>query len=403
MAYSVTLEKGKNNMIGISIGGGAPFCPVVYIVQLFHRTPAYEDGSLCPGDQLVSINGTSLVEYTRKQTADLIQSSQGTVHITFNRIHPPKEKSLDISMKKLKHKIVEKMKESTADTLGITRAVLVNDKLLKKLDHLEHTSKVCAGIAFNARDVIIQVKGLARGHHNMSSVFNNIGVYEPHTDASVAFANFGAAHKSMAEEGDKLVSRVGPMLKDLRTFLTKAVPDTKLTIKKYQSAKFEFLSYCLKVKEMDDEEYECNHIGQPLPRVMTGNYEYRVLLRCRHATKRKFMKLRSDVLVKLQLLDNKRVQDLAFQLERLIGGMYVYCRQSYNVLKPACVFPIEVQLQLEEKQGPIGMEEGERGTATLTEVKKKDDDDVPLLDLPAEEAKKEEGEKKEEVVDLISI
>ena len=29
-------------------------------------------------------------------------------------------------------------------------------------------------------------------------------------------------------------------------------------------------------------------------------------MRCRHAAKAKFMKLRSDVLVKLQLLDNKR-------------------------------------------------------------------------------------------------
>ncbi len=45
---------------------------------------------------------------------------------------------------------------------------------------------------------------------------------------------------------------------------------------------------------------------QPLPRVITGNLEYRILLRCRHASKAKFMKLRSDVLVKLQLLDNKR-------------------------------------------------------------------------------------------------
>ena len=33
-------------------------------------------------------------------------------------------------MKKLKHKMVEKMKDSTADTLGITRAVLVNGKSL---------------------------------------------------------------------------------------------------------------------------------------------------------------------------------------------------------------------------------------------------------------------------------
>ena len=31
------------------------------------------------------------------------------------------------------------------------------------------------------------------------------------------------------------------MLRDLYTFLDKAVPDTKLTLKKYSDAKFEFL------------------------------------------------------------------------------------------------------------------------------------------------------------------
>ena len=46
--------------------------------------------------------------------------------------------------------------------------------------------------------------------------------------------------------------------------------------------------------------------AQPLSRVMSGNYEYRMFLRCRHAAKLRFVKLRSDVLVKLQLLDNKR-------------------------------------------------------------------------------------------------
>ena len=45
---------------------------------------------------------------------------------------------------------------------------------------------------------------------------------------------------------------------------------------------------------------------QPLNRVLTGNYEYRMFLRCRHAAKMRFVRLRSDVLVKLQLLDNKR-------------------------------------------------------------------------------------------------
>lgn len=37
------------------------------------------------------------------------------------------------AMKKLKHRLVEKMKESTADTLGITRAVLVNGKIRRGL------------------------------------------------------------------------------------------------------------------------------------------------------------------------------------------------------------------------------------------------------------------------------
>ncbi|QQP52725.1 PRKCA-binding protein, partial [Caligus rogercresseyi] len=65
------------------------------------------------------------------------------------------------------------------------------------------------------------------------------------------------------------------ILHDLGTYLTKAIPDTKLTIKKYADCKFEYLSYCLKVKELDDEDYSYAVMGEPLYRVETGNYEYR--------------------------------------------------------------------------------------------------------------------------------
>lgn len=65
------------------------------------------------------------------------------------------------------------------------------------------------------------------------------------------------------------------MIADLNTYLTKAIPDTKLTIEKYADAKFEYLSYCLKVKEMDDEEVSYASLQEPLYRVETGNYEYR--------------------------------------------------------------------------------------------------------------------------------
>ena len=38
------------------------------------------------------------------------------------------------------------------------------------------------------------------------------------------------------------------ILSDLGTYLHKAIPDTRLTIQKYLDTKFEYLSFCLKVK-----------------------------------------------------------------------------------------------------------------------------------------------------------
>ena len=34
---TVTLTKNAENLIGISIGGGAPYCPCLYIVQLYDK------------------------------------------------------------------------------------------------------------------------------------------------------------------------------------------------------------------------------------------------------------------------------------------------------------------------------------------------------------------------------
>lgn len=86
------------------------------------------------------------------------------------------------------------------------------------------------------------------------------------------------------------------MLADLGTFLHKAIPDTRMTIGRYADAKFEYLSYCLKVcitwdvwllipnlmnlamnqvKEMDDEEQSYHTLQEPSYRIETGNYEYR--------------------------------------------------------------------------------------------------------------------------------
>lgn len=87
-----TLKKDAQNLVGISIGGGAPLCPCLYIVQIFDNTSASRDGSLAAGnddinddlfdssmnlgDELVSVNGKSVKGRTKVEVAKLIQASK---------------------------------------------------------------------------------------------------------------------------------------------------------------------------------------------------------------------------------------------------------------------------------------------------------------------------------------
>uniref|UniRef100_UPI00358DE110 PRKCA-binding protein n=1 Tax=Myxine glutinosa TaxID=7769 RepID=UPI00358DE110 len=343
---TVVLQKDPQNMIGISIGGGAPVCPCLYVVQVFDNTPAARDGTLAAGDELVGVNGKSVKGKTKVEVAKMIQAVKGEVTMYYNKLQadPKQGKTLDIVMKKVKHRFVEGMSSGTADSLGLSRAILCNDGLVKKLDELEKTAELYKGLMEHAKRLLKAFFELAQTHRAFGDVFSVIGVREPQPMASKAFVNFADAHRMVEKFGIQLLKTLKPMLSDLNTYLNKAVPDTKLTIKKYADGKFEYLSYCLKVKEMDDEEYTYTALQEPLYRVCTGNYEYRLILRCRQEARDRFARLRKDVLEKIELLDQKHVQDIVFQLQRFVSAMSRYHDDCCHALKNADVFPIEVDL-----------------------------------------------------------
>ena len=83
---TVTLKKNHENLIGISIGGGAPFCPCLYIVQLYDKTPALQDGSLQCGDEIVAINGTNVKGLSKTELAKLIQGAEDQVTVQYNKL-----------------------------------------------------------------------------------------------------------------------------------------------------------------------------------------------------------------------------------------------------------------------------------------------------------------------------
>lgn len=343
---SATFDKNDKNMIGISIGGGALYCPCLYVVQIFDNTPASKEGSLAAGDELVAVNGKSVKGFAKGEVAKLIQSTNGPVTIHYNKLHaePKQGKTLDIVLKNMKHKVVERLSSSTADALGLSRAILTNDSLVKRHNELERIAVMYKGLVDHSRRVLRAFFNLSQAHKAFGDVFSCIGVREPWPNASDAFTKFGQAHRNMEKYAVETLKKLKPMISDLNTYLTKAVPDTRLTVKKYLNAKFEYLSYCLKVKEMDDEEYSYNIVREPLYRVETGNYEYRLILRCRQEARKQFAKLRADVLVKIELLDNKHVQDTVVQLQKFVSAIAQFHTRCYEVMKDTTVFPIEVNL-----------------------------------------------------------
>ncbi|RWS28550.1 PRKCA-binding protein-like protein [Leptotrombidium deliense] len=336
---SITIEKDESNLIGISIGGGAPHCPCLYIVQIFDNTPAAKSGVLQSGDEITGVNGTLVKGKTKVEVAKMIQNSKEKVVINYNKLHadPKQGKSLDIVLKKVKHRMVENMSSATADALGLSRAILCNDSLIKKMEELEKIECMFKGIVEHGRHML-------KAYLDMCYVYKEVGVREPQPQASETFTKFGEIHRNIEKNGIEMLHSVKPMLSDLNTFLNKAVPDTKLTIRKYADVKFEYLSYCLKVKEMDDEEYTYQALQEPLYRVETGNYEYRLILRSRQDARARFAKLRSDVLVKLELLDQKHVQDVVQQLQRLIAALAKHYTECCELMKEKPVFPIEFDL-----------------------------------------------------------
>lgn len=313
---------------------------------MFDGTPAANEGTLQSGDELLGVNGQSVKGKTKVTVAKMIQSTSNEVTIHYNKLHadPAQGESLDIALKKLKHRFVEGMSTNTADSLGLSRAILCNDSLVKRLQELQATESMYRGL-------VEHCKRMLKAHYDVIQCFALMGrnfaeIKEPQQTASETFRIFSEMHRNMEKDGLKMLKAVKPVLSDLGTYLTKAIPDTKLTIRRYADAKFTYLSYCLKVKELDDEEHTYAALQDPLYRVETGNYEYRLILRCRQEARAKFASLRNDVLEKLELLESKHAQDLVNHLRKLIEGLAAYSNDILDKLQAnPNLFPIEVDLK----------------------------------------------------------
>jgi len=341
------LKKDASNNIGISIGGGSP-CPCLYVVQVFDRSPAAVDGSIEAGDEITGINGHSVKGMGRTELARNIQGMVGSVRIHYTKLNLDPSllgSTVDIVMKKVKHRLVEKMQPSTADLLGLSRAILCNDDLVAKLQSLESKGQLYRELSIHLWKLLLQSYQQSTATKKFGEIFVEMANREPSLQSSEAFRSFGQVHVDFDKAFLKTKDVIKNLIEDLKNFLHSVLPDMRGTVKKYANSKFEYLSYCLKVKEMEDEETFFAAIREPLYRVETGNMEYRHAVRLRQMARARFAKLRHDVQVKLELMESKHVEKFVSILQRFVEATEVETTKSKACITQNMVFPIEVDLE----------------------------------------------------------
>lgn len=109
------------------------------------------------GDELLSINKVAVKGKTKVEVAKMIQATSEEVTIHYNKLHAGRcqGETLDIALKKMKHRLVDSMSSGTADSLGLSRAILCNDSLVKRLQELQATEAMYRGLVENAKRYLI--------------------------------------------------------------------------------------------------------------------------------------------------------------------------------------------------------------------------------------------------------
>ena len=132
----------------------------------------------------------------------------------------------------------------------------------------------------------------------------------------------------------------------------------------------------------------------------------RLVLRCRADARKRFAAIRSDVLVKLELLDNKHVQDIVHQLRRLMGNLTQFHLDCHKLFDGVKLFPIEMDLaksafqtteaaavEYQDQEPEVAREAAEAGAG----------DDEQLLNLAPESATSTAAALGEESAQLLAV
>ncbi|EDQ88174.1 uncharacterized protein MONBRDRAFT_26798 [Monosiga brevicollis MX1] len=279
---TITVAATQDGNWPFRLGGGAPFCPCIYITAV-QQDPDADRGDMMleAGDEVIMVNDQILIGKSLAEVHDILHTQPEATRLTVRKLPDETPSGVEFFLRRTTEAFNAKMEQ-----FGATR---------KTYEALEgHVSLY-----------LRRLEALAHVQQEYGQLLENASTTETNRALHSRMTGVAKSHKSYYFSVAEILPKAKFVREQLHTYLTIAIPDAKQTQDRYMQARNQYLALCIRVAEMAAEQARDREQDQVDNDVKTGNYYFRFTLREAGRLAARHAQLRQDLTEKLQMLEAK--------------------------------------------------------------------------------------------------
>eukprot|EP01125_Pyxidicula_operculata_P017806 TRINITY_DN6287_c0_g1_i1.p1 TRINITY_DN6287_c0_g1~~TRINITY_DN6287_c0_g1_i1.p1 ORF type:complete len:337 (-),score=77.10 TRINITY_DN6287_c0_g1_i1:59-1069(-) len=217
------------------------------------------------------------------------------------------------------HKVAQTIfttKHKVLETFGQAESVIDIDTQ-KKIDKLNDISAQYENLSTLAERLLNNFRALAESQKRMGNFLYESGTKEL-DDLSQPLHDSGVVHRALDKQTNEMVTSLRKLISVISTFRQAAVEDTILNLDRYTQSRQQYQGALAHLKDLEE--------AHPVARISTDGAKLVV-----EESKKAMDKAREDLLTKVVVLNQKRIQDLGVCLSEYMRAMGRYYVQNTNV------------------------------------------------------------------------
>ncbi|CAD7093425.1 unnamed protein product [Hermetia illucens] len=193
----------------------------------------------------------------------------------------------------------------------------VDSELEAQIEQLRETQRKYLSILRLTRALSSHFHHVVVTQHALAEAFSDLAQKSP--ELQEEFTYNSETQRNLTKNGELLLSALNFFTSSVNTLCNKTIDDTLITIRQYETARIEYDAY-----RMDLENSRPEPPNSPISEDLQTNF-------ARH--KEQYEKLRADVAVKMQFLDENRIKVMHKQLVLLHNAVAAYFSGNATALE----------------------------------------------------------------------